>query len=334
MRNQWYVAAAAADLKRKPLPATILGEPLVLFRDALGEARALTDRCPHRNVQLSLGRVEEGRLHCAYHGWQFDGQGQCVGIPSLCAGDRIPKGSQVPSYPIIEQDGYLWVFMGDSPSGLPYRIPHAGESGWGESRIAATIPNAVENVIENFIDCCHTGYVHGGLFRNPACKDVDTRVQQTEDGIVITIDEEAKTDSLLGRLLIPKGGKVTHVDRFIMPSIVKVSYEFGRRGTIVGHQICTPVAEFETRVFVHVAWKLGVLTPLITPIVPIMGRIILNQDMGVLTNLAEQLKRQPASFVSTPADTANLWIHAFRQKHAEGVSPSTERPAKDVRFRL
>lgn len=334
MRDQWYVAATAAELKRKPLAATILGEPIVLFRDEQGEARALVDRCPHRNVQLSLGRVEEGRLHCAYHGWQFDGQGQCVGIPSLCAGDRIPKGSQVPSYPVIEQDGYLWVFMGDSPHGLPYRIPHASESGWGQARIEATIPNAVENVIENFIDCCHTGYVHGGLFRTPACKDVETRVQQVEDGIVITIDEEAKTDSLLGRLLIPSGGKVIHVDRFIMPSIVKVSYEFGSRGTIIGHQICTPLGEFETRVFVHVAWKLGVLTPLITPLVPLMGRIILNQDMGVLTNQAEQLKRRSANFVSTPADTANLWIHAFRQKHAEGVSASSERPAKDVRFRL
>lgn len=334
MRNQWYVAALAADLKRKPLPATILGERIVLFRDETGTARALADRCPHRNVQLSLGKVEDGRLHCAYHGWQFDGQGQCVGIPSLCAGDRIPKGSQVPSYPLVEQDGYLWVFMGESPEGLPYRIPHVGERGWGDSRIEATIPNAVDNVIENFIDCCHTGYVHGGLFRTPACKDVQTRVQQVEDGIVIEIDEEAKTDSLLARLLIPKGGKVVHVDRFIMPSIVKVSYEFGSRGTIIGHQICTPVGEFETRVFVHVAWNLGVLTPLITPFVPIVGRIILNQDMGVLINQAEQLQRQPATFVSTPADTANLWIHAFRKKHADGPSPTSDLASKDVRFRL
>ncbi|MNT35710.1 hypothetical protein D3C72_1717460 [compost metagenome] len=84
----------------------------------------------------------------------------------------------------------------------------------------------------------------------------------------------------------------------------------------------------------HVAWNLGVLTPLITPFVPMMGRIILNQDMGVLVNQAQQLKRKPANFVSTPADTANLWIHAFRQKHADGSAPSAERPAKDVKFRL
>ena len=119
-----------------------------------------------------------------------------------------------------------------------------------------------------------------------------------------------------------------------MPSIVKVSYEFGSRGTIIGHQICTPVGEFETRVFVHVAWNLGVFTPLITPFVPIVGRIILNQDMGVLVNQAEQLQRQPAHFVSTPADTANLWIHAFRKKHADGPSPTSDHASKDVRFRL
>lgn len=333
MREQWYVAAAAADLKRKPLAVEILDERLVLFRDETGTARALKDRCPHRNVQLSLGKVADGRLHCAYHGWQFDGQGRCVAIPSLCEGGRIPKGCDLPSFPLVEQDGYLWVFMGETPEGLPYRVPHAGEAGWGEARLTATIPNAVANVIENFIDCCHTGYVHGGLFRSPACKDVRTQIRQVEDGIEITIDEEAKTDSLLARLLIPRGGKVTHVDRFIMPSIVKVAYAFDRRGTIIGHQICTPVSAFETRVFVHVAWKLGLLTPLIKPFVPLVGRLILNQDMGVLANQAEQLRREPASFVSTPADTANLWIHAFRQKHAH-APPGADRPSKDVRFRL
>lgn len=334
MRNHWYVAAPSKALRRKPLAVTILEDPLVLFRDERGEARALLDRCPHRNVQLSLGRVVNGQLQCAYHGWEFDGQGQCVGIPALCAGEKIPPKAHVASYPVVEQDGYVWVYLGESPSGLPYRIPHVGEKGWGQARLEAVIPNAVENVIENFIDCCHTGYVHGGLFRSPACKDVQTRVQQVEDGIVIEIDEEAKTNSLLARLLIPRGEKVTHVDRFIMPSIVKVAYAFGRRGTIIGHQICTPVGPFETRVFVHVAWNLGVLTPVITPVVPVIGRIILNQDMGVLVNQAEQLKRMPASFVSTPADTANLWIQAFRQRHADGTVPPTERPSKDVRFRL
>lgn len=333
MRDHWYVAARARDLRRKPLPIVLLGERLVIFRDASGQARALKDRCPHRNVQLSLGRVADGTLECAYHGWRFDGQGDCVSIPSLCEGDRIPKGCQVPTYPVIEQDGYLWVTLGESPQGLPYRIPHAGERGWAEARIEATIPNAVENVIENFIDCCHTGYVHGGLFRSPACKDVQTRVAQLENGIAITIDEAAQTDSLLARILIPRGAAVTHVDCFFMPSIVQVSYSFGRRGTIIGHQICTPVGPFETRVFVHVAWSLGVLTPLIRPIVPWVGRIILNQDMGVLVNQAEQLQREPAQFVSTPADTANLWIHAFRQRHPEGTA-SPERPSKDVRFRL
>src|SRR5258706_15323621 len=66
----FYVACLAEELGASPLPRVIAGVPLVLFRSG-GRAAALIDRCPHRNVPLSLGRVlADGRLECAYHGWQ------------------------------------------------------------------------------------------------------------------------------------------------------------------------------------------------------------------------------------------------------------------------
>lgn len=329
MRNQWYVACRSDELKHKPLASRILSEPLVLFRDASGRATALLDRCPHRNVQLSLGTVKEGTLSCAYHGWSFDASGRCVGIPALCDGQGIPSGSTVPQYPVQEQDGYIWVFIGDqAPDSGPFAIPHRGE--WAEATFSATVRNEVGNVIENFIDCAHTGYVHGGLFRDPASKPVRTVVREVEDGIVIDIDEEAKTNSLLGRLLIPKGAKVEHQDRFIMPSIVQVAYSFGPSRRITGYQICTPVDAFETKVYVHVLWKLGLPAFIVRPLVKRIGRTILAQDLGVLENQGEQIQRYGAKFCSTPADTANLWIQAFRAR-AEAPKESRE---KEVRFRL
>ena len=33
--------------------------------------------------RLSLGRVCDGQLECAYHGWRFAGDGRCVSIPAL-----------------------------------------------------------------------------------------------------------------------------------------------------------------------------------------------------------------------------------------------------------
>ena len=316
----------------------ILEEPIVLFRDGSGRVSALQDRCSHRNVQLSGGEVKDGCLQCPYHGWQFDGHGRCVSVPSLCAGDVIPAGAQVPTYPVREQDGYVWVFVGEGDPGelLPYRLPHAGESGWGESRFDGLIRNSVDNVIENFIDCPHTGYIHGGLFRTPASHLAETTVRRAPDGVIIEIDEETQTNSLLGRLLVPKGAKVEHVDRFIMPSIVQVTYRFGPHRQVIGHQICTPVSPFETRVFAHTVWQLGWITPLLTPFVGLVGRKILSQDLGILENQGEQIRRHGEHFVSTAADTANVWIRAFRQQSEEHRQAGSDGVAREKRvtFRL
>jgi phenylpropionate dioxygenase-like ring-hydroxylating dioxygenase large terminal subunit len=335
MRNHWYIACESTQLKAKPLARRILGEPIVLFRDATGTATALVDRCPHRNVQLSGGKVVEGKLQCLYHGWEFDGSGRAVFIPSLTDGEKIPSAACTPAYPLLERDGYVWVWVGDeAPNGRePFALPHQNEPGWAHMRIRTTIPNAVDNVIENFIDCPHTGYVHGGLFRAPASHMARTKVQSVPDGVVIDIEEETMTNSLLAKLLVPKGGQVTHQDRFFLPSIVRVAYGFGPDKQIVGFQLCTPVEDFETEVFVYVTWKLGVFTHLIRPFVPHVGRAVLMQDMGVLVNQGEMVKRHGRSYTSAPADTANLWIQACRARALAGQAPSAERE-KQVDFRL
>ena len=338
MREQWYVGATSAQVGSQPLAVRILDEPIVLFRDGAGRVSALPDRCSHRNALLSGGVVRDGCLQCPYHGWRFDGQGRCVGIPSLAGDDRIPAGAHVPPLPVREQDGYVWVYVGEQDPGerLPYQLPHRGGAGWGESRFAVTIRNSVDNVIENFIDCPHTGYIHGGLFRQPASHQATTTVRRAADGIVIEIDEETQAESLLGRLLVPRGAQVEHTDRFIMPSIVQVAYRFSPTRQVIGHQICTPVTPFETVVFVHVAWQLGWISPVLAPLVGFVGRRIMAQDLGILDSQGEQVRRHGEHFVSTAADTANVWIRAFRQQAIAGRPAADDGPAREKRvtFRL
>src|SRR5687767_3824573 len=73
LADYWYVACTSAELGSKhPLGRTILGLPLVLFRDQRGSPVALRDRCLHRNARLSEGDVlPGGRLGCPYHGWTY-----------------------------------------------------------------------------------------------------------------------------------------------------------------------------------------------------------------------------------------------------------------------
>ena len=82
VRNAWYVACWAGDLEPGvPLAKTILSEPIVLWRDRDGAPVALEDRCCHRHLPLSLGKVTGNTLQCGYHGLEFDNSGTCVSVP-------------------------------------------------------------------------------------------------------------------------------------------------------------------------------------------------------------------------------------------------------------
>src|SRR5262245_42768467 len=74
LRRYWQPAALADELEgeRAVRPVRLLGEDLVLFRDGAGRCGLLERACPHRRADLSYGRLEDGGLRCAFHGWLFD----------------------------------------------------------------------------------------------------------------------------------------------------------------------------------------------------------------------------------------------------------------------
>lgn len=336
MKNFWYAVARTKELGTKPLASKLLNEPIVLFRNENGEVAALVDKCPHRNVYLSKGRVKNGNIQCPYHGWEFNTSGKCVNIPSLCEGDKIPGSAFTSSYPVIEQQELIWVWYGDrkpNENEKPFNIPHFGEKGWNHTWVQTTVKNSVDNVIENFIDCSHTGYIHGGLFRNPADHLAKTCIKRVETGVVIDIDEQTdKKDSILSKVLMGNE-QPTHQDQFILPSIVRVAYGFGANKTVIGYQICVPVEDFLTKVYVCVTWRMGLLTNFISPIVKIVGNKVLDQDIWILEDQGSVIKKYGENFVSTPSDTANNWIRMARQNAKRGIDTFTERE-RNVDFRL
>ena len=110
LRNCWYMAGWSTELAPNgKLARTFLDEPIVIFRNAQGKPGALVDRCPHRFAPLSLGRVCEGAIQCAYHGLRFDGAGACVDNPH----GRVTSGMTTRSFPMAEAHRILWIWMGD-----------------------------------------------------------------------------------------------------------------------------------------------------------------------------------------------------------------------------
>ena len=112
----WYIVAQSKALKMQPIRVMLFSKPLVLFRDDQGEVHGLLDRCPHRNVPLSEGKVEGSHIQCPYHGWEFDGKGVCKHIPAM-ENFSERESRNVTSYKVKEQQGYIWVY-GD-PKGEP-----------------------------------------------------------------------------------------------------------------------------------------------------------------------------------------------------------------------
>lgn len=109
--DQWTPVELASKVKRKPVHALLAGTPVVLFRDGEGRAHALVDRCPHRGVMLSRGRVtDEGLLECPFHGWQFAGDGACRHIPlNDVSGDKLGRYGAT-GLPTRERSGLVWVY--------------------------------------------------------------------------------------------------------------------------------------------------------------------------------------------------------------------------------
>jgi len=92
LKDNWYIAAEARELKRKPIGLELYGEKVVLFRDERGEPAALEDRCAHRNLELSQGKTVDGCVECQYHGWRYDGAWVSNSSwPAVSAGARIAE---------------------------------------------------------------------------------------------------------------------------------------------------------------------------------------------------------------------------------------------------
>jgi len=81
LKNAWYVAAWSKDVGRELLGRVLLNEYVVLYRKEDGTPVALENRCPHRNLPLSEGRLIGDEIECGYHGMVYDCSGSCTHLP-------------------------------------------------------------------------------------------------------------------------------------------------------------------------------------------------------------------------------------------------------------
>lgn len=162
IKNCWYVAGWMSELSATDfLSRTILGIPLVFWRDQQGQAVVFEDRCCHRGAPLSKGRKEGDCIRCMYHGLKFDRSGACVEVPGQ---DRIAPNMRVNAYPVVERHKWIWVWLGDAAQADPALIPdtHWLDDPEWRSLEGYTYYNNTNYLLiaDNLLDLAHLPYVH------------------------------------------------------------------------------------------------------------------------------------------------------------------------------
>ena len=181
--NDWHPVADTRALGPGAIgKATLLGRELVLWRSADGAVRAWEDRCPHRGSRLSRGRIVDGGIACAYHGWQFDPTGRCIAVPAH-PGIQLPEHFRATAHRATERYGLVWACLGEPRSDvLPfpeYEDPNLRKVLCGPYEVESSAPR----IIENFLDMAHFPFVHPGVLGEPGRNEVrDYEVRSFDDG--------------------------------------------------------------------------------------------------------------------------------------------------------
>ena len=186
-RNVWYQAAWSNELGEAPLARTILNQPVAIFRGADGKVGALEDRCCHRGSALSMGAVVPNGLQCGYHGMIFAADGKCVHIPGQ---DGIPPQARVKSFPIVERQEFLWIWMGDPEKADPALIVdypwNDDKKNWPHKHGMSRIKCNYMLLMDNLMDLTHIPFIHrrtvgGGVVMEQVNARMD--VKRTEKGV-------------------------------------------------------------------------------------------------------------------------------------------------------
>ncbi len=189
VRDQWYVAAYGREIGRELFARTICGESILFWRTEAGAVTAMSDRCVHRRFPLSESpsHLVGDTVVCGYHGFTYGADGVCVAVPGQT---RIPRTARLKSYPVIEQDSFVWVFIGDPARADSVRIPRApwlDQEGWTTVSGMEPLAARASLLVDNLMDLSHETYLHGGYIGTPEVAETPITTEVDEDAGIVHV---------------------------------------------------------------------------------------------------------------------------------------------------
>ena len=326
IRNQWYVVLESKEVRKKPIGVTRMDEKLIFWRSETGSVHCAVDRCPHRGVALSIGKIVHNHLQCPFHGFEYDESGRCVHIPANGRGGRIPKSLHLQSYPTFEAHDFIWIWWGDSqPESLkpPLFFDNLDDSfhyGSKPDHWKAHYSRAIENQL----DVVHLPFVHHNTIGRGNNIVVDGPVVRWEgdNKMYVYVFNRADNGSPPRKPneLSPKDARSVHLE-LIFPNLwqnfisedVRILAAF------------TPVDEQNTILYLRFYQRFLQ--------VPILGKLIAQLSMPSNVYIAHQDRRvvithqpQPSSMkLGEKLIQGDLPIIEYRNRRAELQSCATQR---------
>ena len=339
VRDQWYVAAYGSEVTREFLARTVCNEPIVFYRTEDGAPVALADRCVHRRFPLSQSRLDGDRVVCGYHGFTYGADGGCVFVPGQ---QRIPRTARVTSYPVVEQDSFVWVFIGDPNLAEQRPVPRAPwlNPGSGYETVAGMEPirSRYSLLVDNLLDLSHETYLHGGYIGTPEVADTPVTTEVDEERGVIYVSRHmddaacppfyAKSTGIAGRIVRWQDIEYRPPCLYLLHSrVAPAGVRPGPDGSDPGGfhvevvYAITPSTEDTTYDFWAVARDFAQSDQGVSEFLHDSNRTVVLQDVAALNILERVIAAEPEGIqeLSINIDTGGLAARRMLRQLAEGA---------------
>ena len=255
LRRYWHPIGLSSDANDTPRKIRVLGEDLILFRDGQGRPGLLYPHCTHRGASLYYGKVDDQGIRCCYHGWLFDVQGHCLEQPCEPEGGRARDRRRQPWYPLQEQYGLIWAYMGppDKKPVLPrYECLEVLDEGEFLEADDSSIGGGGPPIIpcnwlqhyENLVDPFHVVILHSSFSGTQFVKEMAVMPEvhwETQPLSVRTVSMRT----------LPDGRRLRRISEAGLPTLrVIPSPKLGRFGRVESLGWVLPIDDHSFRIYV------------------------------------------------------------------------------------
>lgn len=189
LKNGWYCAGWTQELDAGPIARRLLDMPVLVFRGADGAAVAVQGSCPHRFAPLHRGTIAGDTITCPYHGLVFDKGGRCIHNPH---GDgELPKNADLQTYPVIENQGVVWVWLGDPARAAETPVVDTGflvDPAYATVFGYLSVEAHYQLIIDNLLDLTHPAILHANSISSPEYMGEKMHHRFRQEGMVIHSD--------------------------------------------------------------------------------------------------------------------------------------------------